>query len=108
MRGLIWVRRAGAFRCVWDLMLSVASSQQTPGELVLEGGVDVSTQYRIFGGWGLHITCVEFAGKGGVVFFPWYIPAEIRCFLSPFLIDTFPYVLEGKGFFFFLLFRGGY
>lgn len=44
----------------------------------------------------------------GRVFSPWCVPAEVHCFLLPFLIDIFPYMLEGKGFFFFLLIRGGY
>lgn len=75
------------------------------GEPVLEGGISLSSRYRTFGGWGLRITHMwRSRGQGFLsVVFHW------KALLSLTLSDWyFPYVLEGKGFFFFLLIQGSY
>ena len=48
---------------------------------------------------------MEFPGERG---FPWYFFIEMCCFLLPFLTGIFSYMVEEKGFFFFLLIQGSY
>lgn len=103
--------RLGVSRLGWSSPLHAGSGSEChlwpadTQELALEGGIAISSWYCALGSRGLPVTHVCSSWER---VFPWYFTLEVRCFLSPFLMGIFPYVMEGRDFFFFLLIWGSY